>query len=879
MDSQPKNSPRQPNFFLRWLRDTTFRQQLAIAVTAGVLAAALLSSLASSWQGSREIRRLLLQQGERVCASLAQQSQLALIYNSTGNVEEAVHAALDFPDVVGLAIYQADGRLLLVRSRLNDFRAPSNLPQGLARKKAALELESDDAWQFAAPVMATSAESSPFGGNEVGSQLLGYVRVVQSKAPMQRALSQVFFASLGVSAVISLAFLLLIRFLTNRLTQPVNRLSHAMALAEQGQAKVDVNVGGPKDIADMGRAFNRMMTVLEERAAALRQSEQRLQAILDNSTAVIYMKDVQGRYLLVNSQFARVFGCEQRDFLGKSVHALQAADVAALVAENDRQVIEAGQARQFDEYVQINDKEYYFLSIKFPLYDQQGQVVALCGISTDITERKQAEDQVRQLNLDLEQRVQLRTRQFESAKLAAESANHAKSIFLANMSHEIRTPLNAVLGYAQLLTRDPRLPTALHQIATPIEKAGLHLLSLINDILDLSKIEAGKMNIESADFDLAQLLQDVGSMFALRCEQKGIKWRLQTHYATPACVHGDAGKLRQILLNLLSNAVKFTDCGEVALSVRQEIGSQRFTFEVRDTGLGIPLEQQQLVFAPFHQTAQGSKAGGTGLGLAISSRQVELLGGQMQLESMPQVGTRFYFTLKLPIALSQPSVQAPSLPTVLTLAPGQSLDALVVDDVEENRDVLTRMLLEIGASVRQASNGQEALEMMQMQVFDVVFLDIRMPVLDGVQALQLMRQRFAEKCPKCIAITASALLHEREAYLVEGFDDFIGKPFLFDTVYTCLQRLLRLRFKDAEPAQIALPQTATPRIAAQLRQQLIEALQKGWINGVEQGLAELEHQGAAQAQVAEQLKRKLNQYDLDGLLQDLEKMETLDERQ
>lgn len=859
-------------YFLRWLRETTFRQQLAIAVTAGVLSAGLLSSIASSWQGSHEIRRLLLQQGERVCASLAQQSQLALIYNSTSNVEDAVHAALDFPDVLGLAIYHADGRLLMLRSRVPDFRPPKELVLDQTKKKAALELESDTAWQFVSPVLATATEISPFGGAEVASQLLGYVRVVQSKAPMQRTLNEVFLASLGVSVMISLAFLLLIRFLTNRLTLPVNRLSQAMALAEQGAQMSEVNVGGPKDIADMGRAFNRMMGVLNDRAQALRQSEQRLQAILDNSTAVIYMKDVQGRYLLINRQFARVFDVAELDILGKSVHALQEANVAQTVAENDQLVIAEGQARQFDEYARIKGKEYYFLATKFPLYDNQGQVIALCGISTDITERKLAEREVRQLNLELEQRVQLRTKQFENAKMAAESANNAKSIFLANMSHEIRTPLNAVLGYAQLLTRDPRLPAPLHEIATPIEKSGLHLLSLINDILDLSKIEAGKMSIENADFDLSQVLQDVCSMFALRCEQKGILWRVQSKIALPAIVHGDVGKLRQILLNLLSNAVKFTDCGEVEFTVRQELGSQRFTFAVRDTGLGIPEEQQQLVFAPFHQTAQGSKKGGTGLGLAISSRQVELMGGRMQLESTAQVGTRFYFTLELPLGTLKQEASNEKLPPVLALAEGQSLHVLVVDDVEENRDVLARMLLDIGAQVRLANNGQEALEMVQMQSFDVVLLDIRMPVMDGVTALQIMRQRLAEKCPVCIAITASALLHEKEAYLVEGFDDYIGKPFLFETIYTCLQRHLGIRFIRANVEQVLEGRAPTPCLPQGLKQSLLDSLEKGWINGVEDGLAQLAKLGPEYASMAEKLSHKLNQYDLEGLAHDLQEM-------
>ncbi|MBI3229155.1 MAG: response regulator, partial [Burkholderiales bacterium] len=312
------------------------------------------------------------------------------------------------------------------------------------------------------------------------------------------------------------------------------------------------------------------------------------------------------------------------------------------------------------------------------------------------------------------------------------------------------------------------------------------------------------------------------------------------------------------------------------LKVSQRLGNA-FTFEVRDTGLGIPAEQQALVFAPFHQTEAGSKKGGTGLGLAISSRQVELLGGNMQLESQVGKGTRFYFSLLLPPAQNAPAVLAKALPAVVTLASGQSLHALVVDDVEENRDVLARMLREIGAQVQTAGNGKEALTLLQLQYFDAVFLDIRMPVMDGVQALHHIRQQFADKRPVCIAITASALLHEKEAYLVEGFDDFIGKPFLFESIDACLQQPLGLGFTREEQAEvnIVIPEMAKIRVDKAWRTRLLSALEKGWINGIEAALDELEQQGVSH--LAEQLRQKLNLYDLAGIAQDIEKIEDKNE--
>jgi signal transduction histidine kinase len=477
------------------------------------------------------------------------------------------------------------------------------------------------------------------------------------------------------------------------------------------------------------------------------------------------------------------------------------------------------------------------------------------------------------MNAELELRVGERTAELEVAKLAAEAANRAKSAFLANMSHEIRTPLNAILGYAQLLARDPRLPPALKDSVAPIEKGGIHLLALINNILDLSKIEANIMQIEAQDFDLPDLLNEVAAMVALRCAQKGVQWRCEALPSGVRRVSGDAGKLRQVLINLLGNAVKFTDRGAVRLSVLAE-GEGGYRFEVRDTGMGIPMDEHEAIFLPFRQTEAGSKRGGTGLGLAISARQVELMGGCLEVDSEPGGGSRFHFGVPLPAAAEVAPRQAAHWPGDARLVPGQRPAVLVVDDNPENRDILARMLAAIGADVDTAGDGLDAVGRHAARPADLIFMDIRMPVLNGLEALRRIRADGPPPWPKCVAVTASVLEHERERYLAEGFDDFIGKPFLFATICACVQQQLGLDFvhRGAEEVAAAAPSSgAAVDFPDSLYQRLMEAVDSGWVSGVQAQFAELERCGAAERALAQRLRPLLQQYDFATLRSELER--------
>ena len=381
----------------------------------------------------------------------------------------------------------------------------------------------------------------------------------------------------------------------------------------------------------------------------------------------------------------------------------------------------------------------------------------------------------------------------KNAEAAAEAANRAKSEFLANMSHEIRTPMNAILGYSQILARDGALHPFHRDAVATIASSCDHLLQLVNEILDLSKIDAGRMELALVDFGLPALGDELAAMFQHPCEEKGLGLKVEGFDEFSGYVRGDAGKLRQVLINLLGNAVKFTEEGRIILRA-VSAGENRVRFEVADTGPGIAPELHELIFQPFQQGPGARGRGGTGLGLAIAQRQVELMGGRLELESTPGEGSRLFFTVEL---LAVGGVAAPvrdPLRDVSRLADGYRVRALVVDDIRENRELLSTMLTLIGSEVVLAENGRQALEAAAFSRPDVVFLDMRLPDADGTATAHRMKQEFGPAGLKVVATSASALMHEQEHYFEAGCDDFVAKPFRVERIYGCLKTLLGVEF-------------------------------------------------------------------------------------
>ena len=402
-----------------------------------------------------------------------------------------------------------------------------------------------------------------------------------------------------------------------------------------------------------------------------------------------------------------------------------------------------------------------------------------------------ATEKLRETNESLEQKVAERTDELKIKTAEAERANRAKSEFLANMSHEIRTPLNAILGYAQILFQDGGLHPFQRDAIGTIIKSSDHMLMLINEILDLSKIDAGRMELFPGDFNLKKTIEEMEDLFQPECEEKGLGLRMRFEgEETFFPVHGDEGKVRQVLINLIGNAVKFTRQGSVKVLI-QKTESNLVTFEVTDTGPGIPASMRELIFEPFQQGPLAGAVGGTGLGLAIAKKQVEVMGGTLLLECRPEGGSRFHFTIPLPPALR---VLTDHSREVERLAPGNRVRALVVDDIRENRDILSYLLERVGCEVLVATSGAEAIATARDSACDVVYMDIRLPGMNGLEAIQTIHHVLGERAPKIIAISASAFEHEKARYLREGCDDFIAKPFRTEQIFSSLANLLNVTF-------------------------------------------------------------------------------------
>ena len=461
----------------------------------------------------------------------------------------------------------------------------------------------------------------------------------------------------------------------------------------------------------------------------------------------------------------------------------------------------------------------------------------------------------------------------ETARREADEANRAKSRFLANMSHEIRTPMNAVLGYAQILQRDAALSADQHESVDAIARSGDHLLALINDVLDISTIEAGHQELREDDFDLQHLLAGLATMFELRCRQRGLDWRLEGEITRPQ-VRGDEGKLRQVLINLLGNAIKFTDAGRVGLRL-EEREDDRYFFEVSDTGPGIAPEYQQSIFAPLQQGAAGMAKGGTGLGLAIAARFVELMDGRIGLESELGRGARFTFELVLaPGSAPQAPPAEERFARVRHLDRSQRVKALIVDDVTENRLVLQKFLAAIGVETSQAEDGEQAVVAVREFKPDIVFMDIRMPQMFGTEALRRIVAEHGEGAYKVVAVSASAFAHQRQEYLASGFDDYIEKPYRAERIYAALADLLGVAFEYEQEQAAEVDEEVFSMdglvLPEALHQSLSEAAQIHNLSQLHRELDRLEVLGESERRLAKHLRQLAQDFDIEAVRRLLE---------
>jgi signal transduction histidine kinase/DNA-binding response OmpR family regulator len=512
--------------------------------------------------------------------------------------------------------------------------------------------------------------------------------------------------------------------------------------------------------------------------------------------------------------------------------------------------------------------------------DELGRLAAaIARMARHIADR---EAQLRKSHQDLELRVAERTaalkdsnarliRQIEAtrdkeealrlANTRAQQASRAKSEFLSNMSHELRTPLHGVLGYAQILRRDPELSAAQREHLESIERCGQHLLTLINDILDMAKIEAGRMQVESQPTDLRQLLEDVRMIVAQRAAHKGLSLSVELDPGLPTVVLTDGVKLKQILLNLLGNAVKFTNRGAVSLRAKAD---GMLAFEVADTGVGIPAQKIDSIFDAFEQVREGQAVDGTGLGLAINQRLISLLGGEaMQVESTPGTGSRFRF--RIPYQPAPPGLlwAAPASAGATLVGPpaaGRPWSALVVDAQAEGRDLLATLLRDAHGDVESLGRHDEAVQRLRERAFDLVLFDLRLTHATAPELAAALRQA-ALGAPCLVAVSASVFDGAERRARDAGFDDFLPKPFGSAQLFALLERVLG---EQSGPADRGLSQWPQP-LAGSTAQRILAAVELGDAGSLFQLAEELADDPAAPSADVEQMALMARLFDFDGL--------------
>ncbi|MBF2018617.1 MAG: response regulator [Hydrococcus sp. C42_A2020_068] len=670
-------------------------------------------------------------------------------------------------------------------------------------------------------------------------------------------------------------------FFTSRwLAQPILQLERASVAIASGDLNQTVAASGTKELKVLARSFNQMAQQLRESFAALARTNEELEVRVEQRTVELSEKNEWLRQEIRDRQKAeealqRSEAKFRNIFENSQVGIFRSRLEDGLILDANQRYLtmmghnsvadEIGSKRSIDYYIDpserlraleivLTDGEVHNFEARFRRHDgsefwglfsarlnrEEG---CLEGVISDISDRKRAEAAL------------------QKAVEAAEVANRAKSQFLSNMSHELRTPLNAILGFTQLLARSGSLDRKQQRYLDTIDRSGEHLLALIDDVLAISKIEAGRTTLNENDFDFYSLLDWLQQMLRLKAESKGLQLIFEIASDLPQYIRTDESKLRQVLVNLLGNAIKFTQAGSVRLGASSVIGHRSSVigtkdeeqrtkdkglltihFEVEDTGPGIAAEELESLFEPFVQTQVGRRSQeGTGLGLPISQRFVRLMGGDLTVESRLGEGTIFQFGIQTsPVQADElQSSQEPSQ-QVMGLEAGQpSYRILIAEDKPENRQLLAELLAPVGFEVREAANGREAIALWQNWSPHLIWMDLRMPEMDGYEATKQIKAA-GEKVPIIIALTASAFEEDRFAALSIGFNDFVRKPFQTEVIFNKMAEHLGVRYLYGSPQLSNIGAEKSPdlsqpsRLQSEEMKKALAAMPQQWVEQLHQ---------------------------------------------
>ena len=640
----------------------------------------------------------------------------------------------------------------------------------------------------------------------LGGADYGELEVVLDPTRAQLAVWQVTQRNLWLSAGAVLVVLIALVFVLRANLRVMRQLADAADRFRQGDHAVRVRPGGAREVRGAALAFNNAVEQVQGLLADLSESRHELREQLHFSDELIetlplplYTKNLRGEYTRVNKAWEAFFGADRGSMLGRRVNDLypDAPEAAAYVEEMDEKLMRDGGVQTYGIPIRTprGDRRHVMYA-KTTLTDADGHIIGLIGAITDLTGLKQAEHQAREAVIE---------------KTAAEKANQAKSLFLANMSHEIRTPLTAIIGYSEaLLDVKQTMVERIEGIRT-IKQAGKHLLGIINDILDLSKIEAGRLEVERLPVPLYGLIEEVAALARLQAETKGIGFQLEPVFPLPQTLTTDPVRFKQVLLNLISNAIKFTETGSVELRVRFDAVGGRLVAEIIDTGIGISAEQLLRLFQAFTQADASTtrRFGGTGLGLALSKQLIDKLGGSISVDSAPGRGSRFTVQLRTgpvdQLVYTPEEARGPGQPAAEAVEPaGLRGRVLIAEDNPINQRVIVLKARHLGVETQVVENGEQAVDAALAEPYDLILMDMQMPVMDGVTAVRTLREK-GYRGP-VVALTANSTQEDRQACLDAGCDDFLSKPIENALFAETLRRYLRIAVEaPIEPIEALVP--------------------------------------------------------------------------
>jgi PAS domain S-box-containing protein len=848
----------------------TLRGQLILSVA---LLNAVMMTLFVWYLTERQQEMLLERQTEHASAlanSIATSSSGWLAAQDYSGLQEIIDAQRRYPDLVFAMILDPQGHVLahsdttVVGKYLKDqsFNGRHETQSKIVRRTAKLV-------DVVTPVVLAGTD-------------IGWVRVGLGQETTAERLRTITRSGVINAIVAILIGSLAVAFLGWRLTRRLYAIQEVADAIQAGDRVKRVQLKGPDEAARLGDAFDAMLDTLaqreselqehrdhlselvEERTAELVRQQVFTEAVLDNITDGVVACNKEGRLSYFNRATRLMHGIEREDLSPEHwtehYRLLQEDGLTPMPTEQIPLYRAFKEEQVLDQPLIIEHTDgtrRFTLCSGQAMYNEMGEMIGAVVSIHDVTMQKEFEAKL------------------IKARDEAEAANRAKSVFLANMSHELRTPLNAILGFSSLIQQDSELSVVQREHLDIINRSGEHLLTLINDVLEIAKIEAGKLQLEAAAFDLHVMVRDVADMMQLRAEQKGLILKLEQSSEFPRYIKTDEARLRQILVNLVGNAVKFTEKGGVILRLGKQ-QNEHLLIEVEDSGPGISPDDQARLFKPFVQLAENGEQKGTGLGLTITKQYVELIGGAIGIES--SVGKGSIFRVELPI---EPADAAAVIVNELAvksgsieLAPGQPCyRILVVEDQLENQLLLLRLMTDIGMDVKLAENGEECIRIFEKWRPDLIWMDRRMPVMDGEEAARRVRQMQGGDQVKIIAVTASAFKEEHEAMIAAGMNEVVSKPYRFNEIYDSMARHLGLQFiyRDSDPDEIRPPTTLTPSMMAGIGNELQTALREALDSLNSEGILEIiQRISETDNSLAEKLKTLADNFDYPTILKVLD---------